>query len=156
MKYKMIYGSKDDDFIWKMETVYNPIEKLHLKLAKWHLRKLVKVDKEMLDKLWLECYNSIIKKLYSFNPPIETSSVCSATAEDIIKAMEKFKILEKDADKIVDEINSVGCINAVSTKDLETALEYTNHMWDNCYLYPIDIDCNAVVKLEGVEDESNN
>jgi hypothetical protein len=63
MKNKIVYGSDKDDFIWKMETVYNPIEKLHLKLAKWHLRKLLKLDKQVLDKAWLMCYNDIIKKV---------------------------------------------------------------------------------------------
>ena len=118
------------------------------------MRKLAKVDKEVLDKLWLECYNNIIKeKIYSFNPPIETLAACNATVEDLIKAIEKFKTSDKDADKIIDKLNSVGCINAVSTKDLEMALEYTSHMWDNYGLYPMDINCNAVVKLKGDEDE---
>lgn len=148
MKNKIVYGSDKDDFIWKMETTYNPIEKLHLRLAKWHLRKIIKVDKEMLDKLWLECYNNIIKE--SLEYPWKEYS------------------LDKDmVNKMIERVNKVGCINAVSSEDIKRGLEntakaldefytYTNHMWDNCYPYPIDIDFNAVVKLEGDENVSNN
>ena len=130
MKNKIVYSSDKDNFIWKMETAYNPIEKLHLKLAKWHLRKLIKVDKEILDKMWLECYDNIIKE--SLEYPW------------------KEYVLDKDmADKITKRADSFDC--AVSCEDIKLGLENVVRAlsWD---IEP----CNAVVKLKGENDESIN
>ncbi len=130
MKYKMIYGSKDDDFIWKMIPTYSPLEKLHLRLAKWHLRKLIKVDKEILDKLWLECYNSIIK-------------------EKLEDPFNVHKIDEKEIEKIIDKINDVPFVNPMPKEDLERTLDD----WKRYPLWNTEPMCNAIVKLEGDEDE---
>jgi hypothetical protein len=62
MKNKIVYGSDKDDFIWKMETVYNPIEKLHLKLAKWHLRKVLKVSEKDMDELYDSVYEALMRE----------------------------------------------------------------------------------------------
>ena len=125
MKNKIVYGSDKDDFIWKMETAYNPIEKLHLKLAKWHLRKLIKVDKEILDKLWLECYNSIIKE----------------KLEDPFKV---YKIDEKEVERIIDKINEVPSVYRIPKENLD---------WRKYPLWNTEPTCNAVVKLKGDDDE---
>lgn len=131
MKYKMIYGSKDDDFIWEMIPTYSPLEKLHLKLAKWHLRKVLKVDKEILDKLWLECYNSIIK-------------------EKLENPFKVYKIDEKEVERITDKINNVPLVYPVPKEDLEIAFNGWGNfpLWNN-----IEPMCDVVVKLKGDNDE---
>ena len=127
MKHKIIYGSDKDDFIWKMETVYNPIEKLHLKLAKWHLRKFVKVDKEILDKIWLECYNSIIKEKLEY-------------------PWKEYKVDEE----LIEKFNDIPRINYIPKEDLEKAI----NDWKKYPLWNTDPMCNAVVKLKGDENEA--
>ena len=122
MKSKMIYGSDKDDFIWKMETVYNPIEKLHYTLAKWHLGKLLKINQEAVDKMYDKVYNDIIKEM-EYDP----KALTNVTSEQLINKI-------GEASHVIDKINN-------------------NHTWDNCGLYPINIDCNAIVKLKGDSDE---
>ena len=139
MKYKMIYGSKDDDFIWKMIPTYSLLEKLHLKLAKWHLRKLIKVDEKILDKLWLEYYNNIIKKINE-EPLIKYTY----TEEEFIEALKKFS---KTQEKYL-----------MSSDEIQQAIEESNKMWyetDRPILWGTNINpmCNAVVKLKGDSDE---
>lgn len=135
MKHKMIYGSKDDDFIWKMEMVCNPIEKLHLKLAKWHLRKLAKIDKEIVDKVQLECYNDIIKKINE-DPLVKYTY----TEEEFIEALKKFS---ETQEKYI-----------MSSDEIHQAIEESNKVWNKMYkpiLWSSNINpmCNAVVKLKG-------
>lgn len=137
MKYKMVYGNPQDNFIWKMIPIYSPLEKLHLKLAKWHLRKLTKVDKEMLDKLWLRCYNDIINKKIE-NPWGEY-------------------VLDKDmVDKIIEKINEVGHINAMSSEDIKIGLENTANTLKGYSLWEVEPMCNAVVELKGDNNESTD
>lgn len=137
MKNKIVYGSDKDDFTWKIETVYNPIEKLHYTLAKWHLRKLTKVDKEILDKLWLKCYNDIINKKIE-NPWREY-------------------VLDKDmVDKIIEKINEVGHINAMSSEDIKIGLENTANALKGYSLWEVEPMCNAIVELKGDNDESTD
>lgn len=87
MKYKTIYGSNNDDFILKIKRVYNPIEKLHLKLAKWHLRKILKINKESIDYLYNKACNDIIKEI-NYRP----TAVTSFTAKQIIDKIKEFKL----------------------------------------------------------------
>lgn len=136
MKHKMIYGSKDNDFICKMETVYNPIEKLHLKLAKWHLRKLLKLDKQALDKAWLMCYNDIIKKVNE-KPLVKYTY----TEEEFIETLKKFS---ESQEKYL-----------MTSDELKRAIEESNKMWME-YKTPLwgsEPMCNAVVKLKGDNDD---
>lgn len=135
MKYKMIYGSKDDDFIWKMIPTYSPLEKLHLKLAKWHLSKLLKINQESIDKLYDRVYNDIIKEM-EYDP----KALTKVTSEQLIEKI-------GEASHVIDKINEDAKSYYAFREDFE------NHMWDNCGLYPIDIDYGAVVKLEGDNDE---
>jgi hypothetical protein len=130
----MVYGSDKDDFIWKMETVYNPIEKLHLKLAKWHLSKLLKINQESIDKLYDRVYNDIIKEM-EYDP----KALTKVTSEQLIEKI-------GEASHVIDKINEAS--GHYWKKD------YNNHMWDDCGLYPIDIDYNAVVNLKGDNDEA--
>ena len=132
MKYKMVYGKPQDDFIWEMIPTYSPLEKLHLKFAKWHLRKVIKVDKEILDKLWLECYNSIIKEKLEY-PWKEYA-------------------LDKDmADRITKKADAFNC--AVSPEDIKLGLENTANVLKQYPLWNTESMCNAVVKLKGDESE---
>ena len=68
MKYKMIYGSKDDDFIWEMRPTYSPLEKLHLKLAKWHLRNVLKISEKDMDELYDSVYEAVMRESIEENP----------------------------------------------------------------------------------------
>jgi hypothetical protein len=68
MKNKIVYGSDKDDFIWKMETVYNPIEKLHLKLAKWHLRNVLKISEKDMGELYDSAYEALMRESVEENP----------------------------------------------------------------------------------------
>lgn len=86
MKYKTTYGSNKDNFIWKTEMVYSPIEKLHCLLAKWHLSKLLKVNQEAIAKMYNRVYNDIIKEM-NYNP----TAVTSVTAEQLIDKMKEIK-----------------------------------------------------------------
>ena len=86
MKNKIVYGSDKDDFIWKMGTVYNPIEKLHYTLAKWHLEKLLKINQEAIDKMYNRVYNDIIKEM-NYNP----KTLTNITAEQLIDKLNKVK-----------------------------------------------------------------
>lgn len=134
MKYKMIYGSDKDDFIWEMKPTYSLLEKLHLKLAKWHLRKVLKVGKEILNKVWLECCNDIIKKINE-----EPLMKCTYTEEEIIEAIKKFSEVQKQ------------CL--MTSDELKKGIEESNKMWyetNKPILWTTDIDptCNAVVKLK--------
>ena len=135
MKSKMIYGSEKDDFIWKMETVYNPIEKLHCILAKWHLGKLLKINQEAIDKLYDKVYNDIIKES-EYDP----KALTKVTSEQLIEKI-------GEASHVIDKINEDAKSYYAFGEDFE------NHMWDNCGLYPIDIDYGTVVKLKGDNDE---
>lgn len=128
MKNKIVYGSDKDDFIWKMETVYNPIEKLHYTLAKWHLGKLLKINQEAIDKMYDRVYNDIIKEMN-----YEPRALTNITAEQLI-----------------DKIDEASESYWVSSENIEKY--WSNHMWDNCGC-PIDIDYNAIVKLKGDNDE---
>ena len=135
MKYKMVYGKPQDDFIWKMIPTYSPLERLHLKLAKWHLRKVLKVGKEILDKAWFECYNDIIKKINE-----EPLMKCTYTEEEFIEAFKKFSEMQE---KYI-----------MSSDEIYQAIEESNRMW-NDMLWSTNVNpmCNAVVKLKGDSDE---
>ena len=93
MKNKIVYGSDKDDFIWKMETVYNPIEKLHYTLAKWHLSKLLKINQEAIDKLYDRVYNDIIKDMN-----YEPRALAKVTSEQLIEKI-------SEASHVIDKIN---------------------------------------------------
>ena len=111
-----------------MRPTYSPLEKLHLRLAKWHLRKLIKVDEKILDKLWLECYNSIIKEKLEY--PWKEHS------------------LDKDmVDRIIKRADNFNC--AVSSEDIKLGLENTSR----ALLWNTELMCNAVVKLKGDSNE---
>ena len=68
MKYKMIYGKPQDDFIWEMRPTYSPLEKLHLKLAKWHLRKVLKISEKDMDELYDSVYEALMREAIEENP----------------------------------------------------------------------------------------
>ena len=86
----------------------------------------------MIDKMWLECYNSIIKE------KIETPW--------------KEYVLYKDmADKITEKANNFAC--AVSAEDIKSGLENTANALKWYSLYGAETMCNAVVKLEGDNNE---
>ena len=138
MKSKMIYGSDKDDFIWKMETVYNPIEKLHYTLAKWHLGKLLKINQEAVDKMYDRVYNDIIKEMN-----YEPRALTNITVEQLIDKIDKINKVNEGYD--------VGC------EDIKKGLENTANVLEKHYtLRDIEPICNAVVKLKGDDDESIN
>lgn len=68
MKYKMIYGKPQDDFIWEMRPTYSLLEKLHLKLAKWHLRKVLKINEKDMDELYDSVYEALVTESIEENP----------------------------------------------------------------------------------------
>jgi hypothetical protein len=82
MKYKMIYGSDNDDFIWEMRPTYSPLEKLHLKLAKWHLRKVLKISEKDMDELYDSVYEALIRETIKENP-YDPFSFTKIDAEDL-------------------------------------------------------------------------
>jgi hypothetical protein len=116
-----------------MIPTYSPLEKLHLKLAKWHLRKLAKVDKEILDKLWLECYNSIIK-------------------EQLEYPFVKWTLTKEEENRIIERLNKISEVYPVTSEEIGKALHKTAETWKNYNTWGIDC-CNAIVKLKGDEDE---
>ena len=144
MKNKIVYGSDKDDFIWKMETVYNPIEKLHYLLAKWHLSKLLKINQEAIDKMYNRVYNDIIKEM-NYSP----KALTNVTSEQLIN-----KIVE--ASHVIDKINETSEHYWVSSKDIKKGLENTAEYFRKAYPMEVESMCNAVAKLEGDSNESTD
>lgn len=134
MKNKIVYGSDKDNFIWKMETIYNPIEKLHYLLAKWHLSKLLKINQKAIDKMYNRVYNDIIKEM-EYDP----KALTNVTAEQLI-----------------DKINEVNEVYAVSVDDLKKGLENTANALKQYPLWNTESMCNAVVELKGDSNESTD
>jgi hypothetical protein len=101
MKSKIVYGSDKDDFIWKMETVYNPIEKLHLKLAKWHLRKVLKVSEKDMDEFYDSVYEALMRESIEENP-YDPFSFTKVNAEDLFNNLVKLDsdVATGDKDKL--------------------------------------------------------
>lgn len=91
------------------------------------MRKVLKIDKEALDKLYQEGYNNLMNDMLKNYTPYD--AITSITAEQLI-----------------DKINEISESYWVSNEDVKKY--YNNHMWDNCGC-PIDIDYDAVIKLKG-------
>lgn len=142
MKNKIVHGSDKDNFIWKIETIYNPIEKLHYLLAKWHLSKLLKINQEAIDKMYNRVYNDIIKEMnYS------SKALTNVTAEQLINKI-------GEASHVIDNINETIEHYWVSSKDIKKGLENTAEYFRKAYPIEVEPMCNAVVKLEGDNNES--
>ena len=142
MKNKIVHGSDKDNFIWKMETVYNPIEKLHYLLAKWHLSKLLKINQEAIDKMYNRVYNDIIKEM-NYSP----KALTNVTAEQLINKI-------GEASHVIDKIDETSEHYWVSSKDIERGLENTAEYFRKAYPMEVEPMCNAVAKLEGDNNES--
>jgi hypothetical protein len=82
MKYKMIYGSDNDDFIWEMRPTYSLIERLHLRLAKWHLRSVLKISEKDMDELYDSVYEALMRESIEENP-YDPFSFTKINAEDL-------------------------------------------------------------------------
>lgn len=119
MKYKMIYGSDNDDFIWKMTPTYSPLEKLHLKLAKWHLRKVLKISEKDMDELYNSVYEALMTETIKENP-YDPFAFTKLNAEDLFNDLVDF-----DSDIITGDKNKL----------------YTNHTISNSVI------SNSVVKM---------
>jgi len=83
MKYKMVYGNPQDDFIWEMRPTYSFLEKLHLKLAKWHLRKVLKISEKDMDELYDSVYEALIRETIKENSYSPFGSI-EINAEDLV------------------------------------------------------------------------
>ena len=101
MKYKMIYGKPQDDFIWEMRPTYSFLEKLHLKLAKWHLRKVLKVSEKDMDELYDSVYEALMREVIKENPynPLAFTEI---NAEDLFN-----NLVDLDSDVITGDKNKV-------------------------------------------------
>lgn len=82
MRYKMIYGEPQDDFIWEMRPTYSPLEKLHLKLAKWHLRNVLKISEKDMDELYDSVYEALMRETIEENP-YDPFAFTEINAEDL-------------------------------------------------------------------------
>lgn len=51
-----------------MIPTYLPLEKLHLKLAKWHLRKVLKINEKDMDELYDSVYETLMTETIEENP----------------------------------------------------------------------------------------
>lgn len=138
MKNKIVHGSNKDNFIWKMETVYNPIEKLHYALAKWHLSKLLKINQEAIDKMYDRVYNDIIKEM-NYSP----KALTNVTSEYLINEI-------GEASHVIDKIDET----SDSCYAIKRGLENTANALKGYPLWNTEPMCNAVVELKGGSNES--
>lgn len=51
-----------------MRPTYSLLEKLHLKLAKWHLRSILKISEKDMDELYDSVYEALMRESIEENP----------------------------------------------------------------------------------------
>lgn len=84
-----------------MRPTYSPLEKLHLKLAKWHLRNVLKISEKDMDELYDSVYEALMRETIEENP-YDPFAFTKINAEDLFN-----DLVDLDSDVITGDKNNL-------------------------------------------------
>lgn len=120
MKYKMVYGKPQDDFIWEMKPIYSPLEKLHLKLAKWHLKKVLKISEKDMNEFYDSVYEALMRETIEENP-YDPFAFTKINAEDLFNSL-----VDLDSNVITGDKNNLYKNHTISNSIISNSIVKMN------------------------------